>query len=182
MDQGSATTSLRVELVAASQDQEPILANLLELYIHDFSDFIPVDLGRDGRFGYPNLPLYWTDPDRHPFLIRVDGQWAGFALIVNTKAESGDQRLWDMAEFFILRGFRRRGIGRIAAHQLWQRHPGPWQVRVMDANAGACRFWERAIGALMGWPAAPALTEIRGVPWHVFSLQAGPPESNPAAR
>ena len=182
MDQGKGATALGVELVAASRDQEPILANLLELYIHDFSEFIPVDLGADGRFGYPNLPLYWTDPDRHSFLIRVDGQWAGFVLTINTKAESGDRRLWDMAEFFVLRGFRRRGIGQVVAHEVWQRYSGPWQVRVMDANAGACRFWERAIGAFVGRPAGPALAEIRGVPWHVFSFQTGPPESNPAAR
>ena len=179
MHHGDGATSLGVELLPASQEQEPILANLLELYIHDFSEFIPVDLGADGRFGYPNLPLYWTDPDRHPFLIRVDGQWAGFVLIVNTKAGSRDRQLWDMAEFFILRGFRRRGIGRIVAHEVWQRYPGPWQVRVMDANAGACSFWERAIGGFLGRSAGPVLTEIRGVPWHVFSFQGGPPDGSP---
>lgn len=168
--------------MAASRDQEPILANLLELYIHDFSEFIPVDVGPDGRFGYPNLPLYWTDPDRHPVLIRVDEQWAGFVLIVNAETDSGEQRLWDMAEFFVLRGFRRRGIGQIAAHEVWQRYPGRWQVRVMDANAGARRFWERAIEQFAGQPVGPALTESRGVPWHVFSFQTGPSGSSSAAR
>jgi predicted acetyltransferase len=175
VDPGDGTTSLGIELLATGREQEPILANLLELYIHDFSEFVPVELQADGRFGYPNLSLYWADPDRHPFLIRVDGQWAGFVLIVNMKAEYGDRPLWDMAEFFVARGFRRRGIGRVVAHEVWQRYPGRWQVRVMEANAGAGLFWQRAIGEYLGRPAGPALTEIRGVPWHVFSFQSRPP-------
>ncbi|MGC2617931.1 MAG: GNAT family N-acetyltransferase [Acidobacteriaceae bacterium] len=169
MDQRDGSTALGVELLAARREQEPILANLLELYIHDFSEFVPVELQADGRFGYPNLSSYWSDPDRHPFLIRVDGQWAGFVLV----ARMQDKLLWDMAEFFILRGFRRRGTGRAVAHEVWRRYPGLWQVRVMEANAGAGLFWKRAVGEYLGRPASPDRTVIRGVPWFVFSFQAG---------
>ena len=73
--------SPRVEVVAATPEQEPILANLLELYVHDFSEFLDLDIGEDGRFGYPSLPLYWSEPGRHPFLIRMDGKLAGLALV-----------------------------------------------------------------------------------------------------
>jgi len=48
-------TTARIEVIAAGPDQEPILANLLELYIHDFSEFLDIQLGPDGRFGYPHL-------------------------------------------------------------------------------------------------------------------------------
>ena len=47
-----------IELIPAAPDQEPVLANLLELYSHDFSEFHEIELGADGRFGYPSLPLY----------------------------------------------------------------------------------------------------------------------------
>lgn len=172
MAEESGASSLGVEVLAASREQEPILANLLELYIHDFSEFIPVELQDDGRFGYPNLSLYWTDPNRHPFLIRVDGQWAGFVLIAQIQEESDIEPVWDVAEFFILRGFRRRGLGRMVAHQVWQGHPGRWQVRVMSANGGAARFWEQAIGEHLGRPVVPILTEIRGAPWQVFPFRS----------
>jgi hypothetical protein len=29
----------QIEVIAAASNQEPILANLLELYVHDFSEF-----------------------------------------------------------------------------------------------------------------------------------------------
>ncbi len=47
-----------IELVPAAQGQEPVLANLLELYAHDFSEFVDLTIGPDGRFHYPRLPLY----------------------------------------------------------------------------------------------------------------------------
>ncbi len=35
---------MQVEVVAATADQEPILANLLELYAHDFSEISDLHL------------------------------------------------------------------------------------------------------------------------------------------
>ena len=115
---------LTIEVVAAAPEQEPILANLLEMYAHDFSEFAAVELGADGRFGYPRLPLYWTEPDRHPLLVRVDGKWAGFVLVKRGSEVSGDANVWDVAEFFIARRYRRRGIGMNVAHEVWCRFPG----------------------------------------------------------
>jgi predicted acetyltransferase len=47
------------------------VANLFELYAYDFSDFRDLELGDDGRFGDIELPLYWSEPDRHAFLFKV---------------------------------------------------------------------------------------------------------------
>jgi GNAT superfamily N-acetyltransferase len=116
MTQQTGTTSAHLEVVPATSEQAPILANLIELYAHDFSDFLPIDVGEDGKFGYPALPLYWSDPDRHPldrhpFLIRIDGKLAGFALIQKGSEVYENRAVWDMAEFFILRRYRRHGAG-----------------------------------------------------------------------
>lgn len=63
-----------VTLDAAAPNDATLFGNLMELYIHDLSAVFPdVMLGPDGRFGYPKLPLYWSEPDRRfPFLIRCD--------------------------------------------------------------------------------------------------------------
>jgi predicted acetyltransferase len=120
-----------VEVIPAAAEQQPILANLLELYAYDFSAFHPLKLDPEGRFDYPDLPLYWRDQGRHPFLIRVNGSLAGFALMRRGSRVSGDKDVWDMAEFFVIRGCRRRGVGRCAAHQVWRKFPGPWEIRIM---------------------------------------------------
>jgi hypothetical protein len=66
-----------IQLELAVREQSPLLANLLELYAHDFSEFQPLDIGSDGRFGYKHLPLYWSESNLYPFLIRFDGKLAG---------------------------------------------------------------------------------------------------------
>lgn len=164
--------SPRVEVVAATREHQPILANLLELYVHDFSEFLDLDIGEDGRFGYPSLPLYWSEPGRHPFLIRADGKLAGLALVKKGPEVSASSAVWDMAEFFVLRGCRGRGVGTLAAHQVWRRFPGPWEVRVVQRNAMARGFWAEAISSFAGKAIQPRRIEKNGEPWALFSFQS----------
>lgn len=146
----------------------PIVANLFQLYAHDFSEFHSVEPGPDGRFGYPDLPLYWNEPGRYPFLIKVDGKLAGFALIRKLSPMAGSDAIWDMAEFFVLRAYRRRGVGMEAACSLCRQFPGPWQVRVMRTNQTAHRFWQRAIAEFAGDAVSSTSTEKAGELWDVF--------------
>ena len=164
--------SAHVEVVSARPEQESILANLLELYAHDFSEFHGVELGDDGRFGYKHLALYWSEPGRYPFLIKVDGRLAGLALVKRGSEVSRRADVWDMGEFFIVRGFRRRGIGMKAAHQVWRKFLGSWEVRVMESNRAALPFWQRAVAAFQGEAIQPARIEKDGESWYVFEFES----------
>jgi predicted acetyltransferase len=117
-------SAVEIEIVPALPAQEPILANLLELYRYDFSEFIDLKLGADGRFGYKHLPLYWQESDRHPFLVMANGYIAGFVFVRKGSEISHDPDVWDIAEFFIMRGFRRLGIGMRVAQEIWRKFPG----------------------------------------------------------
>ena len=172
MTQSAEKVFPQIEVSPAAQDQQPILSNLLELYAHDFSEIVDLEIGEDGRFGYPSLPLYWSEPSRHPFLIRNEGQLAGFALVKQGSELTGSQTAWDMAEFFVLRGYRRRGIGAHAAHQVWKRFPGPWEVRVMHANTSALHFWANAVDAFTGRSVAPDSIDHNGKRWSLFSFES----------
>lgn len=162
----------QVEVIRAAPEQEPVFANLLELYAHDFSAFHPVELEADGRFVYKKLPLYWSEAARHPFLLRVDGKWAGFALVKRGSEISGDANVWDVAEFFVVRGYRKHGVGTDAAQQVWRMFPGRWEVRVMESNEGAMHFWEHAIAALAGEAVESVRVERGGGWWRVFSFES----------
>ena len=160
----------KIEVVPAAPEQQQTVANLLELYAHDFSEFHEVELGEEGKFGYPDLPLYWSEPDRHPFLVRIDGKWAGVILVKRESQDPTNKTAWDMVEFFVVRRYRRRGVGTAIAHEVWRRFPGPWQIRVMQANVSAHHFWERAIAAFAGDALHSSLIEKNGEHWHLFSF------------
>jgi len=169
---------VQVEVAAATADQEPILANLIELYAHDFSEIADLRLDSSGRFGYAALPLYWQESNRYPFLVKVDGALGGFVLVKRGSEVSADESVWDVAEFFILRGYRRRGIGIRAAHEVWRKFPGPWEVRVSQRNQAARAFWSGAVAAFVGATVEASVREAGGKRWHVFSFDTEPARSN----
>ena len=172
MENAERRQPVRVEVNEAAGEQEPIMANLLELYIHGFTEIILFKVGEDGRFGYPDLPLYWTEPGRHPFLVRVDDHWAGFVLVRRGSQVSGDENVWDMTEFFVLRGYRRLGVGTNVAHDVWRRFPGKWEVRVIVRNERALSFWRDAIAGFLGEPLEPSHFVKGPKAWHVFSFES----------
>jgi predicted acetyltransferase len=126
------------ELIEATIHDEPVLRQLLELYAHDFSVYNGADVDEHGLYRYPYLANYWTEAERHPFLFKVSDRYAGFAFV-----RAG--RPHDMAEFFVLRKYRRSGVGVAAARAVFARFPGEWQVRELAANEGATAFWRVAI-------------------------------------
>ena len=168
-----------VSLDLAVRDEAALLSNLLELYSHDLSDTFGLELGLDGRFGYQNLPLYWSEPERRfPFLIRCGIRVIGFAFATRGLPASIDLKAFDVAEFFVLRKYRRGGVGRRAAFLLWNRFASGWTVRVSEANAAGYRFWARIISEFSNG----AFTEAThpGTPhmWRVFSFESRNRESS----
>ena len=161
-----------IEIISAAPEQEPVLRNLLQLYAHDFSGFYDVELQADGRFVYKDLPLYWRDPSRYPFLVKVDHKLAGFVLMKRGSEVSGNPNVWDMVEFFVARGYRRRGIGTEIAKQIWRRYPGLWELRVLRLNHAARRFWTRAIKTFAGIVVKPVSFQKDGDDWLLFSFES----------
>jgi predicted acetyltransferase len=129
---------VNVEVITAELRDKALLRQLLQLYQYDFTEFDPVDVEADGFYRYPYLDNYWTEPERHPLLFRVDGNWAGFALVCEGTPH-------DMAEFFVMRKYRRGGAGTALARAVFARFPGEWQVRQMTSNPAATAFWLQAI-------------------------------------
>ncbi len=140
---------MQIEVAEAEPAERQVLANLLELYRYDFTEFDGRDIGEDGRYGYRYLDSYWSEAGRHPFLVRVDGRLAGFALLRQVAGPSGGL-IMDVSEFFVMRRYRRLGVGQEMARILFDRFPGRWEVRELDGNAPAQAFWRRVIARHTG--------------------------------
>ena len=139
-----------VEISRASAAERPTLRNLMQLYVHDFSEFWAGtpdgDLQPDGRFGDYDLGPYWSEPYHFPLLVRASGQLVGFAL-VDDEGHSGLPTDWNVAEFFIARKYRRSGVGTAAAHALFDRYSGRWEAAVARKNTRALPFWRGAVAS-----------------------------------
>ena len=114
------------------------------MYLYDYSEYDQADVDEHGLYGYPYLDHYWTEPGRVPLLVRVAGKLAGFALVRAIDPQAG-AATHAMAEFFIVRKYRRQGVGRQVARRLFDLFPGDWIVSQEEGNRPAQRFWRGVI-------------------------------------
>jgi predicted acetyltransferase len=137
-----------VSVSGAEHAQAPLIQNLMQLYTHDFSEFwrgtSRGDVNAQGLFDAYPLDEYWANANWAAMLIWCDRVLAGFCL-VNDRTHSGLPAQRNMAEFFILRKHRGRGVGRLAAESIFSRQPGIWEVAVARKNAQAREFWRKTI-------------------------------------
>jgi predicted acetyltransferase len=135
-------TIKRVTLAEVPEAQKSTIANLIQLYKYDFSEFAEVDspygeVSADGRFTYDGLDSYWQEEGRSAFTLHADSRLAGFALVNRWSALD---RPLDRAvgEFFVLRKYRRYRVGSRAATLLFERFRGRWEVASLGTIRRPC--------------------------------------------
>lgn len=134
----------KIELLQVAQPDKIVIRSLMQLYLYDFSEFTGSNVNHHGFFDYPYLDHYWTEPGRYPFLIKVNDHAAGFALVRKEINEIG-LAVNIMAEFFVLRKYRRKKVGKKAAFLVFDRFPGKWRVSEIVENVPAQMFWRKII-------------------------------------
>lgn len=131
---------MSVEIRPHQLDDKSVIWNLFQFYCYDTSREDEVDVEADGFFSLsPSyFGQYWELPRWAAHLIRVDGAIAGFVLIEPSDVVPEAQ---EIADLFILRRYRRRGLARdIVWHFLAQRQT-PWTITVLDGWPEAEAFW-----------------------------------------
>lgn len=124
-------------------DSQTITAfrSLMQLFLHEMSGFRPDEVNGDGLFAHPYLNEM-PGEDTDLLLIKVKGHLAGFAVVERLEDET---RL--LSSIFLLNAYRGLGIGREAAHLVFDRYPGRWIVLAMETSTPAKTFWRRVIRA-----------------------------------
>jgi predicted acetyltransferase len=163
---------MKLELIKATIEQKPVLANLLELYAYEFTEFCDFDIGDNGLYEYEYLPLYWTEPTRYPYLIYLNKKIAGFILVQKGSPISEEPTVWDISEFFVMKKYKQQGVGTAAALKVWEQFKGSWQVRVLISNPIACLFWRQAIKKFTAIEPIKTTATIEGSDWIIYSFES----------
>lgn len=132
--------------IASPAERLPI-RRMLELYQHDLSDIWDQDLDCHGEYGYA-LDRFWQTEGCHPFVATADDNYAGFAL-VDQAVRIGTEGYW-MDQFFVLKKYRRQGVGQLLANSVFATLRGRWEVGQMPQNHAAQTFWRKVIGEYTG--------------------------------
>jgi len=155
-------------------ESDVVLRNLFEHYLHDMAEWFEIDTQADGSYSYDTSSIWENGYDA--YLAKVGDSIAGFALIGSADEWLGDIGAHDVHEFFVLRGFRRNGLGQRMATALWNERPGEWLVRVLELNAPAVLFWRTAISNHSRGSYQEEARTVNGRPWRFFRFaQNAPP-------
>ena len=139
-----------IAIVPATPADAPVLDRLRQLSAYDFSEYGGTDVDPNGVFGTTDTDNpYGLDPDEADpvvFLIRVDGKLGGYAIVTRHDSYLDHGRPHLLSQFFVMRKYRRRGVGEHVARTLFDRFPGRWDVATNPGREPAQTFWRRVIG------------------------------------
>lgn len=113
-------------------------------------------LGEIGHREPDQLVRWFGDSNAHAVTILFGDERVGFAM-VNQRGRApaandpaGVKPEFSMAEFFIARTWRRRGIGAQAVRLILDRFTGRWLITEHLRNTAAVKFWRRVVAAYTG--------------------------------
>jgi predicted acetyltransferase len=95
---------------------------------------------------YSDEPVGFAMVRRSPPATTVIAGAAGAGAVPGA-APAADAPEFSMAEFFIARPWRRRGIGTQAVRLLFDRFDGRWLISEHVRNIAAVNFWRRVVSA-----------------------------------
>lgn len=130
-------------IIIADITDKPLIHALLQEYLRELSQYEDIPKNKSGQYEYPWLDFYWLDKDRYPYILRCNEKVAGFALVRK------DINCYEMAEFYVLSEFRRRGLGTEFASVVIRKHPGRWHIGYNMNNISGHRFWKNIVSKLV---------------------------------
>lgn len=123
---------MKVDVRVAEKNEKGILRDLLDPYLRELRALGGDAPNSEEPLTYRYLDHYWPPKSeiegRVPFLIRVNGEIAGFILKNTWSRIDATASVHAIAEFFVVERWRRQGTGRVAAHAVFDRFPGQWEV------------------------------------------------------
>ncbi|MGY2341188.1 GNAT family N-acetyltransferase [Pseudomonas sp. SDO5532_S415] len=161
-----------IELHPAQRDELETIENLMQFYTYDFSEWLPLKLGEHGFFNIQPLPDYWRKPATRPFLIRVDGELAGFVTVDDDTHLPG--ACYNIGYLFVARHFRGQGVARFVVSTLLSRFPGQWQIFHIEANQPARLFWTAIMPGLSRDGFTRHQQTIKGYPCTLYRFEVSP--------
>ena len=144
------------------------IENMMQFYNYDLSESLPLDFAETGLYAIRPKAQYWSKPGVAPFVIYVDDELAGFAVVDGEVIQPQSQ--YNMGYFFIARRYRGRGVGKQAASKIFAQLPGAWEVYFYTNNKTASRFWDGVVIKSSAHAVAASAQIIDGEPCTLFSF------------
>jgi ribosomal protein S18 acetylase RimI-like enzyme len=137
-----------VRLVAVHEREYDAFFALFAEYHHELNPYDPTSTDDPWDLDAHRAAILDDMEDREIDWIEVDGERAGFVMVrTSPDWPREERRIAEIAEFYVLPAFRRRGVGTAAVRAVIERHHarGAYEVEasILPGNEPAQAFWSR---------------------------------------
>ncbi len=134
-----------LKIIPTPDVESPPFFYLQQFYEFEFSCLTNSDTDYNGLYDYKALQASWNNHHYHAYLAYLNQLPVGFAVVNLNSQIDNNPNTRDIAEFFIMPKYRRAGIGKNVAIEIFNRYPGNWEVRQLPIAATARLFWIQTI-------------------------------------
>ena len=135
---------MNISIDLVSKGEKEILRNLLEKYDYEWSQYDDRDVNDLGLYGYDYLDNYWTEENRFPYFIKVNGNLAGFVMVNDYPIKNMETK-YSMSEFFVMYKYRKIGVGTFVVKYILEKYKGKWRLMYHPKNIVSKKFWHKVI-------------------------------------
>jgi predicted acetyltransferase len=169
---------MKIDVIPVGIDQRQVVRNLFQFYLYDSSDWESEDIGTDGLFYVhdPYFNQYWDTEGWSASLVKVDDAMAGFLLIERSDIPGIDAP--EFADFFVLKRFRRQGVGRRVVESVIADSASAWVVNVFEEDENSNAFWHSLFRSSL-FRSVRELKDPHGRQVRAYLINEQPPESGP---
>ena len=150
------------------RSHDTTLQNLFEHYLHDMAEWFQFDYAPNGRYALD--PAIYRNSGAEVWFAYAGEIPIAFAVVGSAHTFIDDANAKDLDEFFVVRRYRRVGVGREVAQLIWDAYPGRWLVRVYQGNLPALPFWRSAIADYTDHAAREDVRIVRDRPLSYFTF------------
>ena len=127
--------TMNISLYKAGINDKALLDNLLQLYLHDLSEFMHIEVGPNGKYEQNISSKYVSSFDRSAYIIHAEYHIIGFVLVEPT------QDVTNVKDLFVLNMWRGKGVGSSVVETLLGQGK-PLSCKFHGKNELAKYFWD----------------------------------------
>ena len=136
---------MKFDLINVEEKDKNIIYNLMQLYMYDLSSFedenATFTMLNSGLYTMSKyIEKYWQDKNRNPYILKCNNELAGFVLY-----RFNEENMNEIAEFFILKKYRKIRAGTFMANKMFDLYKGKWEVSTLIKNEISQKFWRKTI-------------------------------------
>lgn len=129
-----------ISLKKVNKNDIKLLDNLLQLYLHDISEYFPIDFdSKTCKYKYDSLDKYVDESNNYAYLFMNSNDIIGFTLI------DCDNNYMVVQEMFILNNYKNIGLGKECISKVFDLYRGNWIIKSLPASPKSENFWKKAI-------------------------------------